>query len=276
MARVDEFLQLVDDPDRAALEPGNPADAALLSLLTHVAFSDGRVDDSELRFLARVLPDRDPEALRRWAIDSGSRPLDPAALARALPTPEERWKGLRFAVRMAWKDGRLVDAEKELLANIVQALQLPPTALARALSEISGKGVARIESARMKEAWRALDFDALESSEGPLESDLAEGVPEEAMPVIRIALDGVECVGLYEEGICARFVEGTGWIHWKDVVAHTRLPLGGALQLHTEDGSSFTLADFRLSGLGTLLDRLFAPAAPKKSAAPKIEQVRGE
>ncbi len=277
MARVDEFLQLVDDPNRPALDPGIPADDALLSLLTHVAFSDGRVDDSELAFLARVLPDRDPEALREWAMRAGATPLDGEALARALPTPEDRWKGLRFAVRMAWKDGRLAEEEHALLANIVAALDLPPNALQRALGEVNGRGAASIDPARLLAAFQALHLDAVDWSEGPLLGDLAATVPEGATPVLRVGLDGIEFVGLYKEGICGRFREASRWVPWKDVITYTRVTtIGAAMRLHTEDGGVWTLADFRLSGIGTLLDRVFAEAPQKKSAAPKIEQVRGE
>ena len=46
-----------------------------------------------------------------------AREASPAvAVARALPTAEERWKGLRFAARMAWKDGELQDEERSFLA----------------------------------------------------------------------------------------------------------------------------------------------------------------
>ena len=67
--------------------------------------------DAEVEFLSRVLPGRDPDALRQWAITMGSRPFDYRVVAKVLPTEEERWKGLRFAARMAWKDGVLVIVE---------------------------------------------------------------------------------------------------------------------------------------------------------------------
>jgi uncharacterized tellurite resistance protein B-like protein len=276
MARVDEFLELVDDPRRPAIRPGHPADAALLALLAHVAFADGDVDDTELSFLSRVLPDRDPEALRRWAGDEGARPFDLAAVARALPAVEERWKALRFAVRMAWKDGTIAPEERALLARLVRALGLPADALDRVLGDLFGRGAGTVDAARITQAFNSLRWDAVDWGDGPLQGDVAAVVPADATAVLRIGIDGIEVAGLYEQGLACAFREGTRWIPWGDIVTYTRVPtLGAAVQLHTEDGRAWTLSDFRLNGMGLLLDRIFGgdrPSAP----APKVERLRGE
>jgi len=75
------------------------------------------VDDRELEFMSKVLPGRDPEEMREWIRQQGSTDLDLELVAEALPTQEERWTGLRFAARMAFKDGVLADQERELLAR---------------------------------------------------------------------------------------------------------------------------------------------------------------
>ena len=133
MARVDEYLERVDNPRLPALTPDNPADAVLLAMLAHVSFADGLVDDAEVAFLSRVLPGRDPDALRQWAITMGSRPFDYRVVAKVLTTEEERWKGLRFAARMAWKDGVLENEERIVLDSLSYALELPPGAVDRVI-----------------------------------------------------------------------------------------------------------------------------------------------
>ena len=55
MARVDDFLNLVDDPSRRSLGAEDPSDRALLELMVHVAFSDGVVAPKEMDFLQKVL-----------------------------------------------------------------------------------------------------------------------------------------------------------------------------------------------------------------------------
>jgi uncharacterized tellurite resistance protein B-like protein len=266
-SRVDQYLQLMDDPRGTALHPGDPADAALLALLAAVAFADGDVDDAELEYLEKVLPGRDPEALRGWVQQQGQRPLDVAALARALPTPDERWKGLRFAARMAWKDGRLADEERALLARIVQALALPESALERVIGDMYGRGASAVEPARALAALKAMQWDAVTWEEGPLKSPLIKVVPRGAMPIARIELDGTEALGLYREGVAGKFREGAAFLPWSEIVGYTRMAtLGAAIQIHSEAGKAFTLGDFRLRGMATFLDRVFT--TPTKPAVP--------
>jgi uncharacterized tellurite resistance protein B-like protein len=277
MARVDEYLELVDDPRRTSLHPGNPADGALHALLAHVAFADGAVTDHELEFLQRVLPGRDPIALRAWAVEAGARPLDLRAVARVLPSVEERWKGLRFAIRMAWKDGTVGREERDVLGRLVEALGLPEGALDRVLGELCGRGDAAIEPARIEDALSKLQWDSVDLAEGPLCDELARVAPPTAEGVVVIRLDGVEVLGLYREGLVGWFREGAAWLPWRDIVTFTRMPtLGAAVQLHTEDGRAWTLADFRLSGLGALLDRIYAGERKPASPRPRVERLRGE
>ena len=76
MARVDDFLDLVDAPSRRSLEPGDPADSALLALMVHVAFSDGVVAPNELDFLTKVLPGRSQADLLAWVKEAAHKTLD--------------------------------------------------------------------------------------------------------------------------------------------------------------------------------------------------------
>ena len=98
-----------------ALSPGNPADDAMLRLLAHMVVSDGVVHQGELGFLSRLLPGKSLPELEMWAREKGAGALDVEAIARALVDPDLQWKCLRFAARMAWKDGSVAEDEKQLM-----------------------------------------------------------------------------------------------------------------------------------------------------------------
>ena len=276
MARVDDYLDLVAG-ERNSLESGHPADEALLALLVHVAFSDGHVDDHELAFLQRVLPDRDEAALRVWVTEVCSEPLNLKAVANVLETDDERWKCLRYASRMAWKDGYLAEEEQSLLESLATALHLPPGAVERTLKETSPRNIP-LETAKVSNALHNLRWDTVQVATGDLVSkDLAVLVPESSELVARIGLDNVETIALFTNGLVGRFLEGARFLHWDDIVTYTHgFGLGSAVQLHTEDGRRWTFVDARLNGVGPLLDRLFGAARPTPGAPPKIEMLSGQ
>jgi len=278
MARVDEYLERVDNPQLPALTPDNPADAVLLALLAHVSFADGLVDDAELEFLSRVLPGRDPDALRQWAVTMGSRPFDYRVVAKVLPSEEERWKGLRFAARMAWKDGVLENEERVVLDSLAYALELPPGAVDRVIHVLSGRGRSDIDADRILGTFQKMGWDAVDWGEGSVQEAWAAVVPSDATGVLRIGLDGVEVLGFYREGVAARFREGPAFLKWTDVYAYTRMPtIGAAVKLHTEDGRAWTLTDFRLSGLGAMLDRLYGAGRERPPGADvQVTHLQGE
>jgi len=277
MTRVDDYLNLVDDPGRRALTPGHPADDALLALLVHVAFSDRAIDASELAFLQRVLPGREEAQLTAWVEQVGAIPLDMQAVAQALPTPEERWKGLRFAARMAWKDGAIQDEERALLESLATGLELGPRAVDRVLAEMQGRAGAEVPADKLAEAAESVTWSAVQLLDEPVVGPIAEVAPDHAKPVRVVALDDVVVMGLYAQGLAAHFLEGTAFIAWSDLVTYTRVPtFGAAVQLHTEDGGTWTLVDSRLRGVTLLLDRLFGADRREASSKPSVVQVRGD
>ncbi len=277
MARATDLLALVDDPSRKGLNLGDPADDALIALLAHVAFADGVVDDHELAFLEKVLPGRDREALRAWAAEAGTIPLDLDLVAEVVPDPEQRWACLRFAARMAAKDGVIADAERELLASLVEALALPSEALPRVLAELSGNARKGVSHDVLADAVRSFPWRAVQHGAGVMRSELGKLLPPGSQVLHRVGLDNVEVLGFTAEGVVARFLEGNAFIPWDDIVTYTRVPtLGASLQIVTESGRRWTLVDHRLNGLGALFDRLYGTPRPARpAAAPKIEQVRG-
>lgn len=274
MSRLDAYLAWIDDPGAHRLSPGDPADEALLGLLAAVAAIDGEVSDRELDFLGAVLPGRSASDLAQWARGRASAPPDLAALRHHFSDPDERWKVLRFAARMAWKDGRIASAEARLIEALVEALELPEGAFERVIDEVRARVEAPTPS-RIAAALHSFQWAAVQRDRASVSGALAAVVPEEANHVARVRLDGVEVLGLCDLGLVGAFLEGPAFVRWTEIVAFTRVPtLGAAVQVHTERGEVWTLVDMRLRGLVTLLDHIYgvqtAPSAP-----PEVRQVAG-
>jgi DnaJ-domain-containing protein 1 len=271
MPQVDDTLELQAG---SAVTPGRPADDALLTLLASMACSDGEVHDKELDFLVSIRRDLGSrQAVREWAV-SAARPLDPAALAAAITSPDDR-----FAARMAWKDGELADEEKRDLAELASALTLPDGAVDRVLREMSPDDGKRFTAERILRSLMDVHWDAVQLASGQLCSeDLHAVVPPTAEVVARVGLEKVEVMALCTEGLVARFQEGAAFLAWGELVTYTRgRGLGASVLLHTEDGRQYTLVDQRLSGLCMLLDRLLDLEGKRRQAeAPKIDTLRGE
>jgi len=278
MGRVDDYLEWAEDPTAEGLVLGDPADEALIALLVQVAFSDGVVDDRELSFLNKVLPGRDPDQMREWIQMQGSTDLDLQLVAEALPTVEERWTGLRFAARMAFKDGVLAQQERDLLAHLATTLELPKNALQRVLDEMEGRVRVKVTTTRLEEALASNQWKAVQHGTGDMRSTLNALVPEGATVAGRIGLDNIEVLGLTDQGVVGRFREGEAFVPWDDIVTYSRVPtFGAAIRIHTESGRRWTLVDHRLNGLGAFFDKLFGTQEQRpRGPGPNVIQVRGE
>ncbi|MEN0061963.1 MAG: TerB family tellurite resistance protein [Myxococcota bacterium] len=274
MPRVHDNLELMAG---SALDPRKPSDEALLTLLVSMAFSDGTVHPDELAFLAKLRPDLpDATAVQQWA-QQAARPLNVPELTRAITDPDDQWKALRFAARMAWKDGELAAEERRDLETLARALVLPDGAVERVLLEMSPDDGRRFTADRILRTLMDVHWDAVQLASGALVSeDLRAAVPAGAEVVARVGLEKVEVMALCSEGVVARFQEGPAFLRWGDLVTYTReRGLGEALRLHTEDGRQFTLVDQRLSGITTLLDRLLSEDdRPSPTRAPRVDTLR--
>ncbi len=274
MPRVHDNLELKAG---SALDPRRPSDEALLTLLVSMAFSDGDVHPDELAFLAKLRPDLpDLASVQAWA-RSAARPLDVAELTRAIADPDDQWKALRFAARMAWKDGRLAVEERQELQVLARVLALPDGAVDRVLREMQPDDGHRFTADRILRTLMDVHWDAVQLASGALVSDdLRAAMPSMAEVVARVGLEKVEVMALCTEGIVARFQEGPAFVRWSDLVTYTRARgIGEALKLHTEDGRQFTLVDQRLSGIATLFDRLLSEdERPTPTSSPRIDTLR--
>ncbi len=257
MARVDEFLALVDDPAHPPLEPGHPADGPLLSLLVHLAFSDGVVQGDEFALLQRVRPDLDPSALMGWANEVATQDLDLDAVVATATDEPSRWNTLRFAARMVVLDGDLAEEEISSLQDIAERLQLPRHSGRKVVSEVVARG-GPVDEDQVRDSLRHMFWDVLIPSRDELESDLVGVVPEGVEHVCSIALDDEEVAGLFVEGLAGRFDNGPAFVRWEQITGYTRVPVpGAAFHLRTRDARDLSMSDPRLRDVGALLDFIY-------------------
>lgn len=260
---------------------GRPADDALLSLLASMACSDGAVHANELAFLKLVRKDLPADAVETW-VKTHARPLDLPDLALRITTPDDRWKTLRFAARMAWKDGEIASSEQRFLRDLAAALSLPASAVDRVLREMRPDDGGTFTAERILRALLDVHWDSVQLASGALVSEDLVGVsPPRVDVVARVGLEKVEVMALCTDGLVARFQEGPAFLPWSDLVTYTReRGLGESLRLHTEDGRRYTLVDSRLAGLALVLDRLLdrnrSERDGKATPPPKIDTLRGD
>ncbi|MCB9683810.1 MAG: TerB family tellurite resistance protein [Alphaproteobacteria bacterium] len=259
--------------------PHTPADDALAVLLASMACSDGTIHQSEVEFLRKVRRDLpDDAAIEAWAL-SCSGPIDLQGLAAKMRSVDDRWKALRFAARMAWKDAHLADEEQAFLIRLAQALGLTPLAVDRVLREMSPDEGDRFTADRILKVVLEAHWDAVQLASGALCSeDLISVTPPRAEVVARVGLDKVEVMALCTEGLAARFQDGPQFIAWSELVTYTRSShIGEALVLHTEDDRRFALVDQRLAGLAIVLDHLLdRHGKPRADNAPVVKMLRGD
>jgi DnaJ-domain-containing protein 1 len=270
-------MPIIDPP--LELEPD--AFDALLALLVSMASSDGALHAQELDLLVKLRPDLpDRDAVAEWAA-SAARPIDAAGLRDAIPDPDDRWKTMRFAARMAWKDGALTETENRFLERLATALELPLSAVDRVGREMKPDDGKRFTADRILRTLMEVQWDAVQLAAGALVSeDLRGVVAPDAEIVARVGLEKVEVMAICTTGIVGRFQEGAAFLPWSELVTYTReRGLGEALRLHTESGRAYTLVDERMTGLAPVLDRLLdlQEGGPREaSPGPRIDTLRGE
>lgn len=273
MNRFEQGLALLESYAGSTLRPGVPADDALITLLVWVAFSDGHLSPEEHALLQRLLG-LSADETADYAARVRGRPVDLDAIAAALHTDDLRWAALRFAGRMAGSDTTIAPGERGLLDRLAHALNLGPEAVATVLRESQGPRPERLDAAQLRSTVNALAWDVVGLDDGALQSpDLLAVVPAGARPVMRIGLDQVEVIGLFEEGLVARFLEGVAFVRWREIVA----AMGGAgvessARLLSESGRIYSLVDSRLGAMRLLIDRIYREQ-PGKSRPVRVERV---
>jgi uncharacterized membrane protein YebE (DUF533 family) len=124
MSRVAEFIEAASPTSTEMLTGTHRSDGVFRSLLVHLAFSDGVVQEEEFELLRRVFPGANDSQILNWVIDETDSPMDFSALSRACKTPEERMDCLRFATQMAAMDGVITLDEKIALMTVANNLDI--------------------------------------------------------------------------------------------------------------------------------------------------------
>jgi uncharacterized tellurite resistance protein B-like protein len=275
MSRIHQALSALRSHDGSAIRPGRPADDALLELLVHMASTDGVFDDEEMALLYGVVPGWSPTQFRALIGRIVAEPIDLQRMAAAWDSDDARWTALRFAARMACRDGRFDLEERSFLQDLADVLNMS-SALERVLREVAGPPAERLDPARLAAMVSSLNWGAAAFVPGPVASeDLKPVVPNDATPVVRVGVDHAEVMGIYAEGLVARFLEGVAFLPWAKIVGCTSgTTLESSVRLHTEDGRVWSLVDARMSGVAMLIDRLHrTDADAPTSAAPDIRRV---
>lgn len=271
MTRLNDAITLLESYAGSTIRAGAPSDDALITLLVVMAASDGTLDDEELALLRRLLPLPD-DALRDYVRQRARGGIDLDAIAAALDTDDRRWTALRFAARMAQTDDHLDPAERKLLDDLAVALALPEGAVDRALHETGSPD--RLHTAILRQQLDRLQWDAAQFADGPVEStDLVPLVPQGATAVCRVGVDSAEVLGIYEEGLVGRFLEGPDFLRWSEIVSANRgQGLESSVRIVAEDGRIRSLVDARLGAVALLIDRLHRPATRPAARAPRIHR----
>lgn len=254
------------------------SDRLLLDLLGHVAAADGVLTDTELLFLHRVKPGHDSTSIKTWVKGLVERPLDVRALAKAITRREDRIRALRFAIRMAWKDGDVGAEERQLLYRAAKAFDLPNVIVDDLARDMVGRTTNEIDSERLLTALVETTWRGAKSRSGELSSNaLRAVVPDGSRPLARVLLsDRGESLAFFNDGIAGMFQEGPGYLRWRDMVCYTRYPiLGAAVEFVTEDGQSWHLVDARLAVVCTILDAIFGQDRVRpQGVPPRIDVLR--
>ena len=244
MSRIDDWIQLIDDPDRE-FEASHPADEAIAALMVQLAFADGVVQDDELAFFARVRPGPD---VARWVEACAVRPVDLSGLAPIVTTPAERRSLLALAARVVGLDGVVATEEIVHLHRIVDHLGLPKEAIRDALADIVGRG-GPVDESYVRRVTETMDWRDLVALE----------VVGDALAVLGRVKGGDAVVVVNREGVWARFDEGEALVRFEEIVGYTRLPVRGRAFHVRTDGADHSFAEPVFRVLGTFLDRLYVP-----------------
>ncbi|MBT3222952.1 MAG: hypothetical protein HN348_28070 [Proteobacteria bacterium] len=273
MARADEYLALLDDPDAPVPIPEHPADEGLLAILVHLACADGMVQEEEFELFEQIRPGMGAGEILAWVADVASTELDLQAVGSQLPTDEDRIAALRFAARLAWADNVLAFEEAKKLRQIARAFELHDDIIEDVMNEIVARPSSTVTGQEIQDAIdQTLKLDVARKSS--LFSELHQVVPPGATPIAGVLVDGKEQVGLYDTGLAAHFVEGPHYIGWDDIELYTRVRVFGAsLRIITKDGQTLTVENKRLRGIGELLDRIYGVQS-KNIVAKEVKTIR--
>ena len=121
MNRIAQYASILRRQHTSPLAGSDPADPLLRSMLVHVAFADGQVDESEFEMLQQLVPGKELGELLVWVDVESKRDMDVDYLMGAFTLPSDRRALLELAELMAAVDGR-IDPGEILLVETLKSI----------------------------------------------------------------------------------------------------------------------------------------------------------
>jgi uncharacterized membrane protein YebE (DUF533 family) len=137
MSRIAEFLQAAKPDAKEPLQGSHPSDQVFRSLLAHLAFSDGTIQQEEFTLLRRVFPGASDTQIMNWVINETDGPIDFSSLSRVCKSERERLDCLRFATQMAAMDGVITLDEKIALMAVSKNLGISEDVRDNCITEVA-------------------------------------------------------------------------------------------------------------------------------------------
>ncbi len=163
-------VPLMQDTRRATGQSRERYLAHLMPLLAKIAKADGRVSEREISNIERIFQELGLTAedrQRAQQIFRASKDVDTpieqlaVAFVQAFPNAELRFLTFQFMVRVAWADGALPPAERQLLLRTAQLFRLPPQLVASMLGMHHTGGGYSSQGARPQAVPREQDLALL-------------------------------------------------------------------------------------------------------------------
>lgn len=237
--------------------------AVLPRVLGRVAAADRVVHAEEARVLLPYFRDLTGDQVAEALTGDPPAPFAPGSLAAVLPDLQHRRVVLQLAVRMAWIDRQVLEAEVNALLEIAAALDEPASEVRRLLSEVVAGPGRRPTLDEVQAAVHATAWEDLEVDRGPPISALQRVLPAGEVVLAVVRAGPVEQVVITGGGIAAGFAEGDAFVTWGDIRMFTRQStLAAAVKIDTRDFRMRTIADVRLAPVANFLDRAMAGVSP--------------
>ncbi len=120
MSRVQDFIDVLSDPNGPSLEGHDRNDDMLRTFIAHIFFADDELAPAELAAFGRLCPGkRDVESYIQMLRE---RPLDLDGLAAAFATVDERAQLYQLAEKAVFGDDKVVHGEVDLLEQVMRHL----------------------------------------------------------------------------------------------------------------------------------------------------------
>lgn len=114
-----DFIHVLENPDALDLTAHDDGGRALLGLLAHTYFADGRLDESEIAQMRRLAGVEDVTSLLE---ELRQQPLDIAKLGELFSDPKDRDDIVTLVEHAVWGDNDPDDAEWDIIDKLVEGL----------------------------------------------------------------------------------------------------------------------------------------------------------